>query len=43
MTVALTQHGIYVAVSDLLDLRTFDPVIVGATENSASLTRTYDN
>lgn len=43
MTVALTQHGIYVAVSDLLDLHAIDPVIVGATEEiGASLTRTYD-
>lgn len=32
MTTALTQHGMYVAVTDLLDLHHIDPVISGATE-----------
>lgn len=32
MTTALSQHGMYVAVTDLLDLHHIDPVISGATE-----------
>lgn len=32
MTTAISQHGMYVAVTDLLDLHHVDPVISGATE-----------
>lgn len=32
MTTGITQHGMYVAVTDLLDLHHIDPVIAGATE-----------
>lgn len=32
MTTSLSQHGMYVSVTDLLDLHDIDPVIAGATE-----------
>lgn len=32
MTTSLSQHGMYVTVTDLLDLHDIDPVIAGATE-----------
>ena len=43
MTAALTQHGMFVAISDLLDLHHIDPVLQGATEElGASAGETRD-
>jgi len=41
--VTLTQHGLYVPVTDVLELHAVDDVIVGATQEiGASLGRTYE-
>lgn len=41
--VTIVQHGLYVAITDQLEMHAVDPVIVGATEEiGASLTRTLD-